>query len=440
MHRTKASFLTLAIVSVVVVAAACGDLFSVQSPGRIADQNLNNEGAIPGLVVGMANRIANIMGSSGDNMVIFSALVDGEMYHGGSYAWAQVPEGLVEPEDMGANWGAAQVARWTAEAGLRRMRDSILSDADFHDNPYVARAFMYASLANRILGENMCTAVFDGSSAEPAAAYFSRGIDQADSAIAIGGAANATEAVQAAYGARASMEAWMGNWSQAMADAQNVPDAFVFNAALQLPSPDNDLQYETYNRYEYTVYGTFMADSDMAALENMDGPAWSATHDSDPRAPWTILTNPDGSVTRGANGQTPMYQQDKYQAADSDMPLVKGTEMLLLRAEGQLRVNSDIGAAYDLMNQARDVYGMSHLTAPSDMATAWKDLHYERAATVWLEARHLWDATRWYAESGPMHSDAIADRDQCLPPSKSELDSNSNLSGFSASHPLTRQQ
>ena len=112
--------------------------------------------------------------------------------------------------------------------------------------------------------------------------------------------------------------------------------------------------------------------------------------------------------------------------------------MLVLRAEAALR-SGDIPGAYILLNQARGVSGMGSLVTAADAATAWKDVHYERSVTTWLEGRHLWDSSRWFNESGPAHSDAIAGRDQCLPVSKSELDANRNLTGYTVTHPLTRQ-
>jgi hypothetical protein len=124
--------------------------------------------------------------------------------------------------------------------------------------------------------------------------------------------------------------------------------------------------------------------------------------------------------------------------------MVKGTEMLLLRAEAALRASTpDIAGAYTLMNQARAVapYNMAALPVAPDAATAWKDLHYERSATLWLEGRHLWDASRWFNETGPSHSEAMAGRDQCLPVSLSEINSNSNLGSYRATlaHPLKHQ-
>jgi hypothetical protein len=175
----------------------------------------------------------------------------------------------------------------------------------------------------------------------------------------------------------------------------------------------------------------------MAQLENMNGPAWQAAHLNDPRAKWEILAQ------KGQDGYTLMYRENKYPTASTAVPLVKGTEMLLLRAEAALRqATPDTVLAYQLMNQARAVYTLPAL-ATHDAATAWKDLHYERGATTWLEGRHLWDASRWYNEpaSSPAHSEAMADRDQCLPVSLGEINANPNLGGYKATlvHPLKHQ-
>ena len=171
-------------------------------------------------------------------------------------------------------------------------------------------------------------------------------------------------------------------------------------------------------------------------------PAWQSTHLNDARAKWKILKNADGTVKVGQNGFTPAYQQNKYDISTQAIPLVKGTEMLILRAEAALRQGTpDIAGAYTLMNQARGVLSMAALTPAPDLATAWKDLHYERGATLWLEGRHLWDASRWYNETGPAHSEAMAGRDQCLPVSLSEINANANLGSYRAGlvHPLKHQ-
>src|SRR3990172_12257778 len=129
MNRTIQSIRMVGLAALVAVASGCGDLFEVESPGQIADEDLNTPDAVPGLVAGMSNRLSNAVGSIGGNMVIYSALVSGEMFHGGSYTWDEDPVGITTPHDnyLGGTWGAIQVARWVTEAGLRRMyTDSVL--------------------------------------------------------------------------------------------------------------------------------------------------------------------------------------------------------------------------------------------------------------------------------------------------------------------------
>jgi hypothetical protein len=171
----------------------------------------------------------------------------------------------------------------------------------------------------------------------------------------------------------------------------------------------NDLAYETHDRFEYSVWSTEFAN-----------------HYGDPRIPWDTVYKADKTIAVGANGATPVFRQQKYKTIGDDIPLTKGTEMLVLRAEAALR-NNDIAGAYGLMNQARAFYSMTPLPVAATLAQAWADLRYERGATVWLETRRLWDQRRWFAEAGPAHSDFLLNRDKCIPISKDEAASNPNI-------------
>jgi hypothetical protein len=125
-----------------------------------------------------------------------------------------------------------------------------------------------------------------------------------------------------------------------------------------------------------------------------------------------------------------MYQQEKYPDLDSPVPLTKGTEMRVLAAEAALRGGAgNIGAAFTLLNEARDEWEMVDLAVPATLADAWTTLHHERGAEVWLETRRLWDLRRWFLETGPAHHNFLQGRDVCFPISEEETDSNPNLSG-----------
>jgi hypothetical protein len=382
---------------------ACDSLLEVESPGRIADDDLASGDAVPGLVVGMRYDLSQAVEGPLESF----SLAAGELFHGGSYDWADIPRGVIPPEDVGTEWNSPQQARWVAEKGIERISE-LLEEGEFSRSPYVAEAYLSAGFANRIGGEVFCSTAIDGGEEQPNAVHFSRAQEHFTQAIAVGEASGRDDIVTAAYAGRATVRAWQGDWGGAVEDASRVPVDFVWWAAVDIELR-NDVAYETHNRFEYTVWGTFMED-----------------HPDDPRAPWKIVYNNDGSVANGANGTTPMYQQNKYESNEDDIALTKGTEMLLLRAEAALR-NDQIAEAYTHMNAARAHYGMGTLPAASELAQAWSDLHYERSATLWLEGRRMWDLRRWFEETGPAHHDFMEGRDRCYPISERERDTNPNL-------------
>jgi len=404
---TKTKAFRIAALAALVGTGACGDILKVESPGRISDDDLGSKDAVPGMVTGMKYDLSQAVDA---NLEIL-ALASEEMFHGGSYDWADIPRGVINDDDPGVagSWNSTQQARWVSEHGIPKIQD-VLTESEFSKSPEVARAYVYGGYANRILGGSWCSSVIDGGPEIPNTDHFQRAVDQFTAAIPVAQAAGRSDLVNAAYAGRAQAKVLMGDWTGAAADAAQVPADFTFSAEIDTEMR-NELAYETHARYEYTVYDTYME-----------------AHPDDPRAPWVIALNNDGTVANGANGSTPMYQQNKFDDNASDVALSKGTEMLLVRAEAALR-SSDIAGAYGFMNQARDVYGMDHLTVAADIAAAWADLRYERGATLWLEGRRLEDLRRWYAESGPAHDDTLNGRATCIPISKAEKLANHNFRG-----------
>ncbi|HVZ76821.1 MAG TPA: RagB/SusD family nutrient uptake outer membrane protein, partial [Gemmatimonadaceae bacterium] len=217
-----------------------------------------------------------------------------------------------------------------------------------------------------------------------------------------------TAVATAALGGRASVRAALGNWAGATADAAQVPASFVFNAIFSLNTSreNNDLAYETHTRRELTVYGTY----------------WATQSAKDPRTPWDTV-KVGTKIQTGQDGKTPFFRQDKYVGLGDLIPLTKGTEMLLLRAEAALR-SADIPGMTGYINQERAAYGLAPVGTPASTADAWTLLQHERGAVVWLEARRLWDLRRWNAEGT---NSFLSTRDKCMPFGSSELASNPNL-------------
>jgi hypothetical protein len=398
----------------IAATAACSDVLSldVEAPGRINDSDLNTPAAVSGLVAGMAFDLTQAMNGSMESVVLGS----GDLWHGGSYDFGTYKTGDLHsaPEDWNGEYGTLQQARWVAENGLQRMAE-IYPSATFEKSALVARAYLTAGFANRILGELQCESTIDGGPVVPFSEHFTRADSLFSRAIAVGTAAGSTASsyVTAAYGGRASVRAWLGNWDAAEADAAKVPTSFEYQALFStVPGAvENVIAIETTSRKEYSVYSSVWED-----------------HPDDPRIPWKILYDAKGQVQAGQDGETPFYQQQKFTTRDTDVALTKGTEMLVLRAEARL-LKGDLPGMTTLLNQARAAYGMAALTEPASANEAWPIMRFERGATVWLEMRRLNDLRRWKAAGPPQADPYAASRDVCFPISLTESRVNPNIGG-----------
>jgi hypothetical protein len=402
---------TAALAMVLTAAAACDGIFDVENPGPLDDEDLNNIQTMTPLVNGMSFDLSRAV----DDVLQNSSIMGDDLYHGGSYG----PQGLfnrgvIRKEDVNGMWGSMHRARWVAENGIQRLKTVL--DTLYERNVLAARANIYAGFANRWLGEHVCDAVIDGGGRQPHTVHFARADSQFTEALRI--LPNITPAGtrdslrRAAYGGRASVRAWLGRWTEAAADAApaNVPTTYTFWArySTNTPAENNDLVFETNNRLEYTVFNTF----------------WAGVR-GDPRVLWDSVRTTGGAIQVGQDGRTPFFRQRKFNGLDADVPLTKGTEMLVLRAEERLRA-SDVPGAMTLINQMRAIFSLPALTATT-AAEAWPILQRERAAVLWMEGRRFWDLRRWNAEPPPIKNTFLDSRDKCIPVSEEEEQSNPNV-------------
>ena len=368
--------------SLMLGVAGCADFLTVENPGSVLDEDLSTVTGMPGLVTGMSFDLSRAL----DDVLQNSSIMSDDLYHGGSYGpQGLFNRGIIDPENVNGMWGSMHRARWVAEQGIVRMQGVL--GTDFDTSPLAARAYVYAGLSNRLLGEHVCDAVIDGGPKQAPTVHFERAEAQFTEALRIAQTLTATlrdSLSRAAYGGRAAVRAWQGNWSGAASDAAQVPTAYVFVAfyGTNTPAENNDLVFETgigtslSGRLEYTVYNS----------------PWAQVF-RDPRVPWDTIKTSSGAVRTGQDGRTPFFQQKKFLTLASDVPLVKGTEMLVLRAEAALRAG-DVPGAMALINQQRAFYGLGPDSAASE-AEAWPILQFERAAVLWIEGRRFWDLRRW---------------------------------------------
>ncbi len=405
----RATLQRLALAGLLIATSAC-DL-TVSNPGPVADEALDDAAAHQALVNGMGRALSRALGY----VAYTSAVAAMEVVSAGHRNPAQLgitPRqaiGILAPdlEESNDHWRFAQQARWVAEDGVRRMRESL--GVEFDRSALVAQALVHAGFANRLLGENMCEAVFDGGPIEPRIKYFERAEAAFTEAIAVANAAANAPLVNAALAGRASVRVWQGNWPGVVADAEMVPSSFVYRTLY------SSTEIEMYNRI-------FAANTVTARAHSVVGTFFDAYFKAtgDKRTPWST----DPAFPKGS-ADVLWYFQTKFTSRGAPMNLVSGREMRLLRAEASLRAG-DWQAALSAVNALRGEAGVTAVTA-GGIGETWTMLSRERSIEFWLEGRRLGDLFRFKSDGVPGNFEDMTGRDTCFPIGVSELDANPNI-------------
>lgn len=393
--------------------------FGVTNPGRIQEKDLNTVEGMRTLVTGMSADFSYIY----DDLSFTGARLSDELAASGSYyLTSQLRHGKADPEDVNFYWEGVQQARFVAENGLERMQD-VLGE-DFEGNPLTARAYLFAGFSNRIIAENFNRDVINGGEAQPASTTFQRSADHFENALQQSQAAGVDEYVTAAYGGLAQAHVGLGNWTEAVQNAGEVPTDFVYFASYSNNSgrESNEYANETHNRYEASAINTLAA----------------SRSPNDPRVPITDCeaTPEDCSSEVAADGVTTMLRQEKMPELGSDIAIVRGTEMRLIEAEAAL-LEDDLLTAMNKINEVRNYHGLQDTTATEigelggeDRSDAWDILDQERQLTLWLEGRRLHDLRRWdhyFLNGGTIVYEGVTRRASYLPISESECSANDNV-------------
>ena len=424
---------------VLFATAACDT--TVTNPGPVQDEFLADRNAASAMVNGSGRAL-----SSGMNWIGYTgAAISREVHPAGSTGSfgisARWQNGELDAADgdLDAHWETAQRARWLAEETLRRLEavgpppvGSLQTPVQYANA--LQQAYVYAGYANRLLGENMCAAVIDGSGELPVATFLTRAESLFTKALAVTGGtpATVTTLTNASYAGRAAARVHLGKWTEAVTDAGQVAIAFVYNMPyFNIGSDDqrNRIFWASGNTREsgsayraHTQWNTWYYDYRVAT--------------SDPRVPITVTTL-QGDAAIECCGKVAWYPEAKHNASASPIRLASGREMRLIEAEAKLR-SSDIAGAFTLINAVRTNAGAAALVVPTTIDDAWRLLKRERGIELWLEARRLGDLRRWKADNTPGALDPLesvgaashlTSQDLCFPISRSERETNPNLRG-----------
>ena len=402
------------------LTAGCSDLFDIKNPGSILDVDLNDAELIDVLITGLSSDVSDFV----DNNAFDTGRLSDEVAGSGSYAdTGYFRTGIAEQDQVNTVWEQAHEARWMAELHRERI-EGLLEPAAYSSSPFIARAYIFEGLAHRALGENYCQVVYsEPNSSEygglmPRTVSFDKAAAAFTSALSYG-----DEFDTAAHAGLASTYASLGQWTQAVAEARQVPDDFVFWTWYDINDDANIIFDETWDRPEMSAWGSYAG----------------SFEPSDPRAPVNKcdITGTCSHDT-GADGVTIQWRQDKYLDEDDDIVSMSGMEARLIEAEAALR-DGNLGEFTTQINRVRAFYDLDPITQPASVGAleypnayddGWSILDGERHLTLWLEGRRLWDLHRWdhpFLNGGTVAWEGEVRRDSCMPVPDGECTVNPNF-------------
>ncbi|MBA4156975.1 MAG: RagB/SusD family nutrient uptake outer membrane protein [Gemmatimonadetes bacterium] len=395
---------------------------SVVNPGQIADADLENPVAIPGIVLGViGDYLTGLASGGGGGTLVASAMLTDEMSNSGSWVGLlglNYGQNRDDWAESNLRWAYPAQARWTANRAIERV--SSLTTRNPAADPNIALLHLYGGFANRVLGDTFCDAVRDGGPREPyhvyfieAEEHFTRAIAVAEAALAAGDSVSARGVAQermdnlviAAYGGRAQarmMLAGLGiagyTWQMAVQDAERVPTEFVHSATFTNNSSNPWPSWGfSLTATEATVWGTPFREWG----QDFSAPVAQRTGDA------RVVYESFGSSPRtGRDNRRPFMRQRKYTSSSSNLPNIRGTEMRLIEGEAALAAGNWPGAVQkindvrDFRNEFFTAANQLPMVDAGDATEAWHLLMRERGIEMWLEGRRLPDLRRWEVSPG----------------------------------------
>lgn len=396
----------------VLLLSACN--LEVTNPGPVNATFLDDKAAFPALVNGAGRDLAEAL-----NWVSYTgAAVSRELHPAGSTgSFGITPAqqgGKLVDDETGTHWQLAQRARWTSESAVTRIKTVLGSS--YATNAQYLQALVWVGYSNRLLGENFCDGVIDGSAKQDYTVYLTRADAAFTEAITVATSQNNTTLLNAAKAGRASVRLLKKDLAGAAADAAGLANTYAYKMSYNIIDADqyNRIYWATANSpyRAHTVWGTFYETY--------------YTTTKDPRVAWgSDPKNPVGDAAVGNLGKVPWYFELKFPAKESPINLTSGWEMRLIEAEAKL-AGGDVAGALTLLNGHRVALNLAPWTAAT-ATEAWTALKRERGIELWLEGRRLGDFRRWAAAGAPGTSDDMAGRDLCFATSRAEKESNPNF-------------
>ncbi len=408
-----------AVLGICVIAAmACSDFLEVTDPGRYTDDALNTPIALKAVANGIETDFSSNMGS----LIFYLGEMSDELMATGTWnPDFDVDQGrtpTLTSQGSGQYQGSWLSSRTAAQKAQERFKAVMPDSADRTE--LMARVVAVEGWANLFMGMYNCESpdAPNGKIVSDIEMY-KLAIPLLTKAATIAKAAASPNYERFAIAGRARANLLAGNLDAALADAQTIPDSYLFTSKYSNAggAPSN-----------YLVTVAYRGRNKAAGLDKIH---WAkvdtiAGYMIDPysgqldkRMP---ITHPRNE--RGADGVTQHYNEEKYRDPADDVPMTHGKEMRLIEAEVYFR-KGDLVKAMERINYVRNLGAMPPITNATTQAQVQDALLWERFVNLFLEGQRMLDLHRF----GIAKAVLGGTRPTKFPLTTSEIQLNTNVNG-----------
>ena len=387
MNRMAGRLLVVFALTFGAIACDLDSVLEVSDPSRFTDEDLDAPIALPAVANGVEGDLHNQVA----NIVIQTALLSDEFMHTGTWTgYEDADKGRIRP-GVGTSVEQADLmeVRTAAEQAEERFT-RVLGDSAGRTK-LMAQVTAAAGWADLLVAMVNCEGVAEAlGPAVSDTALYEAAIPRLQRAISVAQSAN--QPLYENFGRAGLARAYLmiGRYDEALAEAQQVPDGFSYDARYSEAGTANSLV--TLNHY--TENKAAGLDSrrwgqvDTTGARDIFLDHFSGLED--PRVP--ILHRVGNRL--GVDGVKKFYSQDKYFERGSDIRLTGWLEMRLIEAEAHWS-KGDYAQAIARMNVVRDDFGLPPLDNPNTRQGVLDYLLEERFATLFLEGQRANDLYRF---------------------------------------------
>ncbi len=375
-NRSRAA-LVCALSLTGIGVTSCRGILSVDLPTRVSAGVLDDPSFAPTMVQGA---IADFECAYTNYAAATGLLTDELIESTGFIAWfswdlRRIPSSnssLGGNTCTGAGYGVytpLQTARFSASDAYKRIQK--FADASVpNKNNLLATLAAYEGYSLTLLGEGFCQMAVDGGPLITPAQTLAMAEARFTDAMQLATAANNTSILNFATLGRARARLDEGNKAGADADAQLVPPSFVLNATYDAAA----------ERHRNRVY----VDNFVNLYTSVDPRFRNLTYGgvADPRVP----TKNAGRL--GNDGVTQLWQQLRYTAETSPMPIANWNEAQLIIAEAE-----GGQPAVDAINRLHTAAGLPAFSS-TDPAAIMAQVYEERRRELFLTGHRINDMLR----------------------------------------------